>query len=215
MGEIRALLVDDHDSVRDAVTGVLLDSKVVAEVDGARSLQEAQQMLARNADYDIVVLDLKLEDANGLAALNSLRESFPDVPVLVFSSTDSNDTIHFALGTGAKGYVPKAEGMEVLLNAVRLVLAGSYYVPPRPGLTLPKFVGARPVPPSASGLPQLSPRQADVLRLLLLALPIKVIASRLGMAEGTVKAHLNAIYGVLQVHSRSQAILRAREFGMI
>lgn len=210
----RALLVDDHPIVLDALTNALLASSTVGSVDCAHRLQDAQAMLARNMDYSIVVLDLSLDDANGLAALESLRESYPDVPVLVFSSTDTVETILLALEGGARGYVPKSTPMEVFLNAVRTVLAGGIHVPPK-ALSLPEFVGARPVVRDAAALPQLSPRQSDVFRLLLQGMPNKVIARRLGMAEGTVKAHLNTVYRVLQVASRGQAILRARQFGLI
>jgi DNA-binding NarL/FixJ family response regulator len=212
----RALLVDDHPIVLDAVTSALLSSSTVATVDCAHRLQDAQEMLARNTDYSIVVLDLSLDDADGLSALTALRESFPDVPVLVFSSTETTGTILLALEGGARGYVPKSSPMEVFVNAVRVVLAGSVYVPPK-ALRLPEFVGVRPAaaPAAKAALPQLSPRQSDVFRLLLQGMPNKVIAARLGMAEGTVKAHLNTLFRVLQVRNRAQAVLRAHQLGLI
>jgi DNA-binding NarL/FixJ family response regulator len=212
--QTRALAVDDHRIILDAVTDALLSSSVVSAVDCALRLQDAQEMLARNADYDLVILDLNLDDAVGLDTLTELRESFPDVPVLVFSSTNSSDTMHLALEGGARGYVPKSSATEVLVYAVRLVLSGSVYVPPEL-LRLPKFVETRAAAQNASPLPQFSPRQADVCRLLLQGMPNKVIAKRLGMAEGTVKAHLSTVFRVLQVNNRAQAVLRAHQLGMI
>lgn len=204
---LRALLVDDHPIVLDAVAGALIASSTVSSVDCAQRLQDARKMLERDPAYDIVVLDLSLDDATGLSALITLRETFPDVPVLVFSSTEKSDVVMLALEGGARGYVPKSSPMEVFLRAVRVVLAGSVYVPPRAPSLAPYAVGNKE--------PQLTPRQIEVFRLLLQGMPNKVIGSRLGMAEGTVKTHVNVLFRVYKVNNRAQLVVRAHQLGLI
>jgi DNA-binding NarL/FixJ family response regulator len=115
------------------------------------------------------------------------------------------------------GYVPKSYSMAAFLNAIRTVLSGEPYIPPKL-VSLMGFDVAEPQAKSTvdrSPVVNLSPRQTQVFEYLLQGLPNKVIGNRLGMAEGTVKTHLNTIYRLLGVNSRAQVILRARELGLI
>src|SRR4051812_43208773 len=107
------LVVDDHPLVLNAAANALLAAGIATVVDRAKSMVEAQQRLARNA-YSLVILDLRLADARGLEGLLALRETYPDIPVIVFSSDDSPDTILGALENSARGYVVKSEPAEVL-----------------------------------------------------------------------------------------------------
>jgi two-component system, NarL family, nitrate/nitrite response regulator NarL len=214
---MQILVVDDHPLVLDAAANALRGSGTAQAVDCVTSLQEARKQLERGLAYALVVLDLKLQDADKLQGLLALREDYPDLPVLVFSAEDAPEVIAGAFENGARGYVPKSQPMEMLVNAVRMVLAGGTYIPPQALRVL--GIELRATHPAATTkefeLPHLSPRQTDVFRLLLQGMPNKIIASRLGMAEGTVRAHLNSLFRSLQVHNRAQAILRARQYGLI
>jgi DNA-binding NarL/FixJ family response regulator len=138
------------------------------------------------------------------------------VPVLVFSGDESLENITMAFECNARGYVTKSSPMSVLQSAINLVLAGASYIPPE----AVSILGFTPTVPATGAqllrahLP-LSGRQEQVFRLLLQGMPNKVIAARLAMAEGTAKAHLNAVFRVLGVRTRVEAILRARELGML
>lgn len=214
----RALLVDDHESIRMSLSGMLRAARVVGEVDSVSSLKEAREMLHADASYDIIVLDLQLGDADGLEGLKALREEFPASRVLVFSATQDVLTIGTALVAGACGYVSKSAKSAVLLAAVRLILAGSRYIPPEL-LTavldqLPRLLAEQASASEVQPDLDLTPRQLEVLRLLLAGNQNKVIGARLGMAEGTVKSHLNAVFRALQVHNRSQATLKAHQRGI-
>jgi DNA-binding NarL/FixJ family response regulator len=199
----RALVIDDHTGIRESVTSWLRDSGVCDEADGVASLREAKALLATR-DYSIIILDLLLPDAQGLDGLTALRETFPDVPVLVHSGTTDIVTIHNALESGAQGYVTKDCSAEDLVKRVGDVLAGRMSVPAEALLAY----GALTKPPP------LSPREGEVLRLLLKGMPNKVIGRNLGMAEGTVKTHLYSIFRQLRVRNRAEAILAAIKLGM-
>jgi DNA-binding NarL/FixJ family response regulator len=162
-------------------------------------------------------VDLHLGDADGRESLLRMREDFPDVPALVFSGDESFENISMAFECGARGYVTKSSPMGVLNHAVQLVLAGSSYIPPQAVSVLGKWESLPGAEAATGDIAQLrlSGRQDQVFRLLLQGMPNKVIASRLSMAEGTVKAHLNTVFRVLGVRTRVEAILRARELGMI
>src|SRR5262245_18581534 len=127
--QARILVVDDHPMVLDAAKNALLAAQIAESVDCVASLQQARHLLARDAGFALVVLDLNLADASRLEALLALREDHPDVPVLVFSGDESPETISNAFECSARGYVPKSQQLAVLVNAVRTVLAGGTYIP--------------------------------------------------------------------------------------
>jgi len=212
----RALVVDDHPIVADAMATAINAMRVFERVESASSLGEACRLLEANPICNLAVLDLHLGDAEGRETLLGLRERFPDVPVLIFSGDDSLESITMAFECGARGYATKSSPMHVVSNAIRLVLSGSSYVPPEAvqmlGFTPP---AQSPSPAYAPPALKLSGRQQQVFRLLLQGMPNKVIGARLSMAEGTVKAHLNTVFRMLGVRTRVEAILRARELGLI
>lgn len=203
MTGVRILVVDDHPLIIAAVQGVLTGSGVASAVDQASSLSDARVKL-RESGYQLVVLDLGLSDSQGMNGLLTLREDFPDIPVIILTSDSSVETVTAAFENNARGFVVKGESPHVLVGAVRTVLAGGTHIPERSGVNLP---------PSGPATP-LSPRKLDVLRLLLEGLPNKTIASRLGLSENTIKVHIAGIYAELNVHNRVQAVMRARQLGL-
>ena len=213
----RALVVDDHPIGADAMATAINAMRVFDRVDSAGSLAEACRLLDADPVCNLAVLDLHLADAEGRETLLGLRERFPDVPVLIFSGDDSLESITMAFECGARGYATKKSPMSVVGTAIRLVLSGSSYIPPEAvqmlGFTPPDHTRVTESfsPPAL----QLSGRQQQVFRLLLQGMPNKVIGARLSMAEGTVKAHLNSVFRMLGVRTRVEAILRARQLGMI
>lgn len=224
---LRALVLDDHPIVMQAVATSLARMKLMDGAEAARALFEridtagtlgdALQILEQDCACDIVVLDLQLGEMRGRESLTGLRERFPEVPVLVFSGNDDVESITMAFECGARGYATKSSPPGVLPSAVRLVLAGSSFIPPEAA----SILGFPRSAPPASGAPStvarlpLSVRQEQVFKLLLQGMPNKVIAARLDMAEGTAKAHLNAVFRMLGVRTRVEAILRARELGLV
>ena len=211
----RALVVDDHPVVAAAVADRILAMRAFERVDSANSLAEAFRLLEGDAECSLVVLDLQLGAMKAEETIRGMRERFPDVPVLVFSADSSMEHITLAFECGVRGYVTKSAPSHVLGIAIQLVLGGGSYIPPEAAQ-----LAGLPAMPQASVAASASPvrfsvRQEQVLRLLLQGMPNKVIAARLGMAEGTAKAHLNAVFRELGVQTRLQAVLRSRELGLI
>jgi DNA-binding NarL/FixJ family response regulator len=211
--EPRAIIVDDHPIVRDALVTALLSLGVFAEIDTAICFQELHDKLKTDAAYQLLILDLSLTDISGPAGMLFLREYYPDIPILVFSASDSDDTIIQCFEHGVHGFVSKNSSMQVLIDAIRVVLAGGVYFPSSAAHRI-GFAFSEPSK-SMSELKgigqQFTPKQQAVFEQLLQGVPNRVIAVRLGIAEGTVKTHLHNIYQLLGVRSRAQAILISQQ----
>jgi DNA-binding NarL/FixJ family response regulator len=209
----RALIVDDHPIVRNALVTSLVSLEVFDDLETAGSFQELIEKLEADSDYRLLILDLSLTDISGADGLIYIRENYPDIPVVVFSGHTSADVIAACFDKGVHGFVSKNSSMQVFTNAIRIVLSGSTYIPPEAvnlmGLEAPVTSGSEPGLKEKSI--EFSPKQRQVFDQLVRGMPNKVIATQLNMAEGTVKAHLHSIYQILQVTNRAQAILRARE----
>jgi DNA-binding NarL/FixJ family response regulator len=217
--ESRALIVDDHPIITDALASALLSLRVFDAIDKEASMAAAIARMEARSGYNLVLLDLHLSDAHGPETLCTLRERFPEVPLVIFSAEESTSTVTAAFEQGVQGYIPKSTAMPVVLSAIRTVLSGGIYIPPQAVGMLgyaSRPAGARAADGlAAATLPSLSPRQRQVLHYLLQGLPNKVIGRRLEMADGTVKSHLNGIYRMFSVNSRAQLILKARQNGLL
>jgi DNA-binding NarL/FixJ family response regulator len=203
---VKVLIADDHPLVRDALARTVRELDADAEAleagDFAGLLRAAQQMTA-----DFAIVDLQMPGMDGVAGLRRLREAVPTLPVVVASGQEDVATIRAVLGAGAMGFIPKSERPEVLVGALRLVRLGGTYVPPR-------LLEAAPAPAAATRAADFTPRQLEVLRLLMRGEPNKLIARQLDLTEGTVKIHIAAILRTLQVRNRTEAVVRARELGI-
>ena len=196
----KAMLVDDHAFLRDALAEVMVRAFPGVQVLQAGDLQGASALLALHRDVDLLLLDLQLPDGDGLDALAGLRVA-SGARLVVMSADNQPDTIRCALEAGASGYLPKTLSSGDMLVAVKEVLQGGIYVP----------ASALPAVPCAAG-PQdldglgLSPRQTEVLSLLVEGEANKVIARELAISEATVKSHISAILYQFGVATRTQVV---------
>ncbi|MCH7344013.1 response regulator transcription factor [Pelomonas sp. CA6] len=229
---MRVLLIDDHPLILSALRTVIEGLGDGVEVQGAGSAAEARALLAGREDFDLVLLDLQLGDASGFDVLDEFRANYPALPVVVISASDRASDVIRAIDQGAMGFVPKRTSNEVLAQALRLVMSGGIYVPPmslgsespEPAPLVPPGTPAlAPVHVLASeggyqsipGLDSLglTPRQTDVLALLLQGKPNKIIARELGVSVETIKDHVAAVLKALGVSSRTQAVLAVAQMG--
>ena len=213
----RALVVEDHPIVSDVIVASLSSLGMFQNVVTTSSLQETLRVLAEDDSFALIMLDLHLSDSVGTEGMTTLRESYPDIPVVIFSGEDSTDTISKAFEYGVRGYIPKSSSMAIVISAIKVVLAGSSYIPPH-AIRMLGFEPAQPtevISEEPKNAVSLSPKQRAVFAELLNGVPNKIIALRLNMAEGTVKTHLHTIYQVLKVRSRAQAILKARDLNLL
>ncbi len=229
---MKVLLVDDHPLVLSALQAVIQTIGSDTTVVGVDSAAAARATLREDSDFDLVLLDLALGDADGFDVLVEFRAAYPAVPVVVVSASDRASDVIRAIDSGAMGFVPKKSSHGELHAALAMVMTGSMYVPPSMlglefgrsivvgGDTVPGVMRAAPelpLGPSAQPEPHqkipsmkdigLTPRQAEVLSLLLQGLPNKLIARQLNLSVETVKDHVAAVLRALGVSSRTQAVL--------
>ena len=198
---MKIMVVDDHPLIVEALAQLLPQLGPSIEVRGAIDSAEAVAILDNELDVALVLLDLALPGVRGLDFLGDLKLDYPGVPVVVLSATHDQATVMAALGAGAHGFIPKNADAEMLLDATRRVLEGGVYLMPDT-TPMPDGDGVH-IRPDALGL---TPRQTDVLKLLVQGKPNKLICRDLRLSEGTVKVHVSAILKALHVHSRTEAI---------
>jgi DNA-binding NarL/FixJ family response regulator len=222
---MKVLLIDDHPLILAALQAVIQGLGGETVVSTADSARAARAVLQADADIDLVLLDLHLGDIDGFTLLCELRSHYPALPVVVVSASDRNSDVIRAIDLGAMGFVPKRASNETLYEALRMVMSGGIYVPPMTlgsdatapeGDTEPGVLHVTDGRPPDSGFQPgampladlgLTPRQTDVLALLLKGHPNKLIARDLNVSVETVKDHVAAVLRTLGVSSRTQAVL--------
>ncbi|KNZ32816.1 MAG: hypothetical protein AD742_09670 [Methylibium sp. NZG] len=202
---MKLLLIDDHQLLLDGLVLLIEECFEDAELICAGSLVEAKRALELNPDTRLVLLDLGLPDASGLASLFALRRLNDAVTVVVLSGDQSSLTVTSAIEAGAAGYIVKSAASDEMMAALRHVLSGGIYVP--------AGIAQEALPVSANAIRSLSSRQREVLQLLVLGRPNKLICRELCLSESTVKTHVTAIFNRLGVHSRTQAVVAAARMG--
>lgn len=214
---MKILVVDDHALIREALRGVFMELQADAAVLEAPDCNLALRLIEQQADLDLVVIDLGLPDRDGFSLLAELRERDP-LPIVVLSALNDRASVMKALDLGALGFIPKNGRREIMLNALRIVLAGGMYIPPE-ALALRDAAPLAPAGPTAqqpSSLPaelNLSERQIEVLSLMMRGKSNKAICRALALAEPTVKYHVTAILKALKVTNRTEAVMSVLERG--
>lgn len=207
----RVLVADDHPLYRDALRAILPRACSATDVAEAACQQDVMAQVTCDADFDLIVLDLNLPGATGLSCLRYLRGAAPLTPVIVVSGNDDPETMGEVVLAGAAGYVPKSSPSDVLIGAIRLIMAGGTYLPAAAAMTLRRSRPPAPPPTGPTTGDPLTSRQMRVLRLLTRGLSNKQIARELEISEITVKAHVSLILRKLGVSNRTQAAIEARK----
>ncbi len=205
---MKVLVIDDHPLILSAIQSVIQGIADNVSVVTASNGVDARQSLQEQTGIDLILLDLNLGDLNGFDLLAEFREAYPKVPVVVVSASDKSAEVIRALDMGAMGFVSKRSSNETLLGALKQVIAGGVYVPAMSWNT--EDAGTpevkEPELPSMKEL-GLTPRQSDVLALLLKGQSNKLIARELCLSVETVKDHVAAVLRTLNVSSRTQAVI--------
>src|SRR5690349_8697721 len=163
---MKILLVDDHVLVREALRGVVAELQPNAAVLEAATCAGAFSVMQQHTDLGLVMLDLNLPDRNGLDALEDLRDRYPATAVVMLSGANDRESVAAALAKGALGFIPKSASREVLVSAIRLVLAGGIYIPPEILIDVESATAPVASRRSAADL-GLTPRQLEVLELMM------------------------------------------------
>jgi DNA-binding NarL/FixJ family response regulator len=206
-GRFRIAIADDHPLMRGALASAIAGVAPDAQFIEAECLESTLAMIGEAPAPDLLLMDLHMPGCEGLSGVRAVRTRAPHVPLAVVSADDDPAAVRAMLALGVSGFIPKTEPPAVIASAVRLILAGGVYVPPR------LMTGGAP-PANVNGAPAsgLTGRQTDVVRLLARGLSNKAIARELGVSEGTVKVHLLAVFRALDVRNRTAAVLAAQRF---
>ena len=207
MNKIRLVIVDDHPVVRDGLRG-MLESQPDFEVVGEASDGEAAVRITNTLKPEIVLMDLRMPEMDGVTALREIKASNPQVQVLVLTTYDSDADILPAIEAGASGYLLKDSSREELYTAIRATARGETVLAPA---VAARLVGRMRAPAEE----RLSSRELEVLQLVAEGDSNSEIASRLHISQATVKSHLIHIFGKLGVSDRTAAVTVALRRGIL
>lgn len=199
----RVLIADDHPLYCDALRAVVSQAIAGAQIDAAES-QEAVLAAVRAQRFNLVLLDLNLPGAVGLSCLHALKKLATDTPIVVVSAVGDPKIMQDTVMAGASAFIPKSAPGQVLIHALKVIIAGGTYMPTG---VVAALRNAEQSPLNGD----LTLRQRRVLELLATGLSNKRIARELEISEITVKAHVSAIFRKLGVTNRTQAGLEARK----
>jgi DNA-binding NarL/FixJ family response regulator len=209
---MKLLIVDDHAILREGLVALLQQFEHGADVLQAADAAEGLRLAEANPDLDAVFLDLNMPDQGGMEIIPAFAKRYPQLPVIVLSSSENPGDVRLALKSGALGYVPKSASPRNILSALRLVLSGEIYVPPLMLDLGPVDGSARPAHEASE---RLTERQTEVLQQLCRGVSNKEISRTLKLSEKTTKSHITAIFKVLGVVNRTQAAAAARREGIV
>jgi len=207
MGRIKILITDDHPVVRSGIRGMLEtepDFDVIAEAKNGREALE----LVQKFTPDVVLMDLRMPEMEGVEAITKIKESHPNIHILVLTTFDTDADIVRAVEAGATGYMLKDAPREALFQAVRTTARGEAALAPTVASRLMGKI-------RASGEEALSPREIEVLMLVARGASNQDVAEKLHISKATVKSHLLQIYQKLGVSDRTAAATTAIERGII
>lgn len=205
-GRLSALIADDDEFFRQSVQAILQKRFGFSDVVQCGSLDEAVEALSSNEFVSFALFDLMMPGMQSPGNLKAVRECFPNLRLVVASASEQRGDILHALEVGVHGYIAKRLGVSKLTEALDLILRGHILVPSSLSEIDPGATDLRaPAELASLSAESLSPRQSQVLQLLMQGKSNKEIARALKLGEGTVKVHLAALFRTLGVNSRSGA----------
>jgi DNA-binding NarL/FixJ family response regulator len=212
---IRVLLADDQELVRSGFR-LILELAEGIEVAGEAANGREAVLLAKELQPDVVLMDVRMPELDGIEATRRLRQAGVEARVLVLTTFDLDEYVYAALRAGASGFLLKDAPREQLVTAVRTVARGEALLAPAVTQRLIERFVTRPAPAEAApALAELSARELDVLHLLARGLSNAEIAAQLIIGEATVKTHVARILRKLALRDRVQAVVYAYESGVI
>lgn len=211
---IKVVLVDEHAILREGLASLInreTDMKVVGEAsNGIEALQMTEELIP-----DVVLIDIQISGLDGIETIRRIREKHPPVSILVLTLIDQDKRFHEAIYAGATGYLLKTAPSSDVIEGIRLIFrGGSVLDPVMARKLLDNLTGARK-PELRKSTELLTPRELDVLKLMVKGLSNKEMAENLFISDKTVKIHVSNILKKLRVKSRSQAIIYAVQHGLV
>lgn len=206
------IVADDHPLFRTAIKEALEADQGETNFLEANSFESLQELVDKNREVDLVLLDLHMPGVSGFAGLVYLCKRYPSVPVVIISANEDPVVIKRALEHGAAGFIPKSSSIDTITDAIAAVLMGEIWSPDTTASNLPgNNVSEVEL---AQRMAQLTPQQFKVLMMMSQGLLNKQIAYALNVSEATIKAHVSAIMSKLGVNNRTQAVLAANQLSV-
>lgn len=202
--KIYVLIADDHPVVRDGLKSIINDQKDMVAVAEAENGIEAIKLALMHRP-DVLLIDLRMPQANGVEVLNAIREEWEQAKIIILTTYDGDEDIYRALQAGAKAYMLKGISRSELLSTIRAVHSGRKRIPPEVAVKLAERMSAS----------ELTNRELEVLQLIVSGMSNKEIGKKLSITEGTVKAHVNGVLGKLGVADRTKAATEAIRRGIV
>ena len=212
---VRVLVVDDDNLMRAGLRGVLSNDEAIDVVGEAGDGRDAIYR-TRLLKPDVVLMDVRMPDLDGVAATRELLAAFPEVRVVILTTFEQDDYIFGALSAGASGFLLKRTAPEELIAAIHTIAAGDSLLSPSVTSRVIERMAGQPAPDAAQDerLDELTPREREVLELVAQGLSNGEIASTLVIEESTVKTHVKRVLGKLGARDRVQAVIFAYESGL-
>ena len=205
----KVIIADDHPLFRAALHQAVEQALSNVQIVEAATLEAVNKAVAENPDADLILLDLHMPGAQGFSGLVFLRGVNPGIPVVVVSGSEETQVIRRSIDYGASGFIPKSSPLDTIAEAIKQVIGGEVWLPPD---VLSQLDGiSEEEAKFAEALASLTPQQFRVLSMLTEGLLNKQIAYELDVSEATIKAHVTAILRKLGVHSRTQAVIAAKQ----
>ena len=197
----KALIIDDNPLFRLGLRELMKGAQPKLEVTEVDRFADGRVLLRENRDVALIMLDIKVPDCGGFVGLFQLRSEFPQIPVIILSTSGNAESVSRAVAFGAAGFILKSAPCEAIAQTLKTTLSGESWTP------VPIIGGADQANPIAS----LSPALVRVLSGLKRGLRNKQIAFEMGVSEKTVKAYMSTLYRKLGVNSRTQALILLQE----
>jgi RNA polymerase sigma factor (sigma-70 family) len=212
---VRVLIVDDDDLMRAGIRGVLSSDDGIELVGEANDGREAAYRV-RLLKPDVVLMDVRMPDLDGISATRELTAAFPEVKVVILTTFEQDDYIFGALSAGASGFLLKRTRPEELIAAIHTIAAGDSLLSPSVTSRVVERMAGQPQPDAARDerLEELTPRERQVLELVARGCSNAEIAAELVIEESTVKTHVKRILAKLDARDRVQAVIFAYESGL-
>jgi DNA-binding NarL/FixJ family response regulator len=193
---LKLLIVEDHPIYLEGLSFILKNLSGEVTLECVHSTHDARMRLSNDQRFDLILLDLGLPDGGGISVLNFLMANKIFIPVVILSASEASRDVYSTLKAGASGFISKSSGSKEILSAITDILSGKKYVP--------EFYDQEILSSEIRRLPSLTPRQGEVLKLVVEGLPNKLICQRLNLTEHTVKSHIKSLFSLLDVHNRTE-----------
>jgi RNA polymerase sigma factor (sigma-70 family) len=205
----RVLIIEDHQVVAEGLAALINDQEDMVVVGNAGSVAESVNK-AVELEPDLVLMDFRLTDGTGADAAASIRQVRPETKLIFLTREDSDAARIAALEAGASAFIHKSRAAQEVVDAIRTVAQGGSLFTPR---SIAQLLNTRRE--VEAQLERLTPREKEVLRLMAEGIPSREIAARLGISYTTVRTHIRSLGSKLGVHSKLEAIVKARELALV